>query len=169
MDNKGAAVPVAAVLLATGFWAGMAYQERSPSKADELTEVLVARADLPAKTILNENLVETMGIPRRYMQQDAYEARSMSDVKLVNGLVAAVRIPKGNQVTQSCLISGSAKAADSAVPPAQRHYLEGVKYFQNSDYPKAREEWKKARKMDPSNADAAAGLKRIDQILSGGK
>lgn len=169
MDNKGVVVMVGAVLLAAGFWAGRVYQERVPQFADELTQVLVARADLPAKTVLNETLVETMRLPRRYVQQDAYEVGIMSDIKLVNNMVAAVRIPKGNQVTQSCLIAGSAKAADSAIPPAQQHYLEGVKYFQNSNYLKAREEWTKARKIDPSNADAAAGLKRIDQILAGGK
>ncbi|MDO8806498.1 MAG: hypothetical protein Q7R35_18965 [Elusimicrobiota bacterium] len=169
MGNKSAVISVVAVLLAACFWAGMVYRERSPSQADELTQVLVARADLPAKSVLSEDLVETMQIPRRYMQQDAYEVRSMSDMKLVNNLVAAVRIPKGNQLTQSCLIAGSTKAVDPAIPPAQQHYLEGVKYFQNANYEKAREEWKKANKMDPSNADAAAGLKRIDQILSGGK
>ena len=169
MNNKGVIVTVAAVLLATGFWAGMVYQERVPPQADELTQVLVARTDLPAKTVLKEDLVETLRIPRRYMQQDAYEIGIMSDIKLVNNMVAAVRIPKGNQVTQSCLIAGSTKAADSAIPPAQQHYLEGVKYFQNADYEKAREEWKKAKKLDPSNPEVAAGLKRIDQILAGSK
>jgi len=169
MNNKGVIVTVAALLLAAGFWAGMVYRESSPPQADELTQVLVARADLPAKTVLKEDLVETLRIPRRYMQQDAYEIGIMSDIKLVNNMVAAVRIPKGNQVTQSCLIAGSTKAADPAIPPAQQHYIEGVRYFQNSNYLKAREEWKKAVKMDPANADAAAGLKRIAQILAGSK
>ena len=59
--------------------------------------------------------------------------------------------------------------ADAALPPSQRHYLDGVKYFQNADYEKAREEWKKAKKLDPSNPEVAAGLKRIDQILAGSK
>jgi len=170
MWKKGAVIPAVLLLLAAAFWAGMAYRERSPSRDYELTDVLVARADLPAGTVLKEGLVETLRLPRFYMQQDAYEVRTMSDVKLVNGLVALVRIPKGNQITQSSLAAGSGMAAaDSGIPPSQQHYLEGVKYLQNGNYEKAREEWKLARKLDPSNSEAAAGLKRIEQILSGGK
>ena len=52
---------------------------------------------------------------------------------------------------------------------AQQHYMEGIKYFQNSNYDKARDEWTIARQLDPGNADAAAGLKRIESILSGGQ
>lgn len=52
---------------------------------------------------------------------------------------------------------------------SQQHYLEGLKYFQNSNYEKARDEWTIARQLDPGNADAGAGLKRIEQILSGGQ
>ncbi len=52
---------------------------------------------------------------------------------------------------------------------SQQHYLEGLKYFQNSNYEKARDEWTIARQLDPGNADTAAGLKRIEQILSGGQ
>jgi len=52
---------------------------------------------------------------------------------------------------------------------AQQHYLEGLKYFQNSNYEKARDEWTIARQLDPSNADTASGLKRIEQILAGGQ
>ena len=52
---------------------------------------------------------------------------------------------------------------------AQQHYIEGLKYFQNSDYDKARDEWTITRQLDPSNIDAASGLKRIEQIRSGGQ
>jgi tetratricopeptide (TPR) repeat protein len=51
----------------------------------------------------------------------------------------------------------------------QQHYMEGLKYFQNSNYEKARDEWTITRQLDPGNADAATGLKRIEQILSGGQ
>ena len=51
----------------------------------------------------------------------------------------------------------------------QQHYMEGLKYFQNSNYEKARDEWTIARQLDSGNADAATGLKRIEQILSGGQ
>ncbi|MBI4655973.1 MAG: hypothetical protein HY746_04395 [Elusimicrobia bacterium] len=52
---------------------------------------------------------------------------------------------------------------------SQQHYLEGLKHFQNSNYAKARDEWTIAKQLDPGNADAEAGLKRIEQILSGGQ
>ncbi len=52
---------------------------------------------------------------------------------------------------------------------AQSHYIEGLKYFQNSNYEKARDEWTIVRQLDPGNTDADAGLKRIEQILAGGQ
>jgi tetratricopeptide (TPR) repeat protein len=52
---------------------------------------------------------------------------------------------------------------------SQMHYLEGLKAFQNSNYDKARDEWTIAKQLDPTSADTAAGLKRIEQILAGGQ
>ncbi|MCK5583902.1 MAG: hypothetical protein KAI33_08930, partial [Elusimicrobiales bacterium] len=52
---------------------------------------------------------------------------------------------------------------------SQHHYLSGLKYFQNSDYAKAKNEWTIAKQLDPENADVQAGLKRIENILSGGQ
>jgi Flp pilus assembly protein CpaB len=55
------------------------------------------------------------------MQQDAQEIRSASDIKLVSNLVTAVRIPKGNQITMSSLLSLSPEAGLSVkVPPGYR-------------------------------------------------
>lgn len=168
MEKNKAVMAGALVLAGAAYWAGLLTGERSAAGYGETGTVLVARADLPAGTVLSEDLVETLELPRRYMQADAYMVRSMSDVKLVNGLTARVRIPKGNQVTQSCLAAGAA-AADAALPTSQRHYLDGVKYFQNADYERARDEWRAALKADPANAEAAAGLRRVQQVLSGGK
>jgi tetratricopeptide (TPR) repeat protein len=50
-----------------------------------------------------------------------------------------------------------------------QHYLEGMKYFQNSNYDKARDEWTIAKQLDPGNTDANSGLKRIDQLQAGGQ
>lgn len=49
---------------------------------------------------------------------------------------------------------------------AQQHYLEGLKFFQNSNYEQAKNSWTIARQLDPENEDAQLGLKRIEQILS---
>ncbi len=51
---------------------------------------------------------------------------------------------------------------------SQEHYLEGVKFLQMGDYQKAKEKFATALKLDPSNTDAEAALKRVEQILSGG-
>lgn len=52
---------------------------------------------------------------------------------------------------------------------AQKHYLEGIKYLQSGDYQKAKESFTIAKKLDPTNADIDAALKRIDQVISGGQ
>jgi Flp pilus assembly protein CpaB len=83
--------------------------------------VLVAKFDLPARTIMNVDLVETRTMPKMYLEQDAYEIKSQSDIKLVSNLVTSVRIPKGNQITQSALVSLSPEAGLSVkVPPGYR-------------------------------------------------
>lgn len=52
---------------------------------------------------------------------------------------------------------------------AQKHYEEGLKYFMNSNYEKARDEWTIAKQLDPGNSDVASGLKRIEQLMAGGQ
>ena len=137
----------------------------------DVIHVIVARQDLPKGTVLTEDMLETRTLPRAYAQQGAIEVRMMTDIKLPVGLATAVRINKGDQVTQNCL--SAAPAAARAAAPAdkrlqsQMKYLEGLKYFQNSNYPKARTEWQIALKLDPKNEDAKAGLKRMAQIEAG--
>lgn len=170
MGKKGIVIPVVLAALAAAVWLAAIGKQRSVTKDYEPVPVLVARQDLPADTVLGEELLETLMVPRRYVQQGAYEVLSMSDVRLLAGQVTLVRIPKGNQVLASCLQPPPAKAAaGDALPPSQQHYLDGVKYFQNANYDKARAEWQTAMKLDPANAEAAAGLKRIKMILAGGK
>lgn len=48
---------------------------------------------------------------------------------------------------------------------SDRHYLTGVRYFQNGHYKEARTEWALAISLDFKNSDAAAGLKRVNEIL----
>jgi len=137
----------------------------------EVAHVIAARADLQPGTVLTEDMLETRTLPRYALQHGAYEVRSMTDIKAPAGLTAVVRIPKGDQVTENCLKDDGAKpaaAADKALR-SQERYLSGLKYFQNSNYPMARSEWQEALKLDPKNADAAAGLKRVEMIESGGK
>jgi Flp pilus assembly protein CpaB len=73
----------------------------------EITKVLAAKYDLPARTILKEDLVEVIQLPRRYMQKDVYEVKNTSDIKLINNLAALINIPKGNQLSLAAIGSYS--------------------------------------------------------------
>ncbi|GAB4033283.1 MAG: hypothetical protein Fur0012_12730 [Elusimicrobiota bacterium] len=122
MEKKGVLLPlILAFFAATIYWWLLSSKEKDISKDFEVAQVLVAKYDLPARTIIKEDLVEIQEIPRRYIQKDAYEVRNASDIKMVVNLVSAVRIPKGNQVTQSALLALSPEAGLSVkVPPGLR-------------------------------------------------
>ena len=49
---------------------------------------------------------------------------------------------------------------------AKELYLEGLKYFQNNNYEKAKEQWLEAQELDPYNQEVQEGLKRIVAINS---
>jgi len=122
MEKKGVLIPMLLALIAASiYWWILSSKESELSKAYEVGQVLVAKYDLPARTILKEDLVEIVGMPRKYMEKDVYEIRNPSDIKLVVNLVSAIRIPKGNQVTQSALLALSPEAGLSVkVPPGFR-------------------------------------------------
>lgn len=160
------------ILAGTTVWLG-AKPARTGGAADpEVITVAAARINIEPGTVLTQDMLETKTLPRAYAQSGSYQVLTMGDLRIPAGYTAAVRIPKGDQVTQNCLTVTS--AAPAAAPAdrktqAQMKYLEGLKYFQNSNYPKARLEWLTALKLDPKNEDAKAGLKRLDQIEAGGQ
>ena len=122
MEKKGMLVPVLLALAAAGiYWWVLTSKERTLAAQTERATVLVARFDLPARTIMNVDVVETRDVPRMYLEQDAYEVKTQSDIKLVSNLVTLIRIPKGNQITNSALVSLSPEAGLSVkVPPGYR-------------------------------------------------
>ncbi|MCK5583972.1 MAG: Flp pilus assembly protein CpaB [Elusimicrobiales bacterium] len=122
MGKKGVLIPmIFAIVAASIYWGVLSSKKSSLARAYEMGRVLVSKYDLPARTVLKEDLVEIIKIPRKYMQQDGYEVRSPSDIKMVVNLVTQIRIPKGNQITQSSLVSLSPKAGLSVkVPPGYR-------------------------------------------------
>lgn len=133
--------------------------------------VIVARRDLQPGTVITEDMLEVRTIPRVYMQQDAFMLGSMVDLKLAVGLATIVRIPKGDQLTRNCLKDTGKKPllklkVTDKKSLSQEHYVEGLKYFQNANYEKARAEWQQAVKLDPKNNDAVSGLDRIKKITS---
>jgi pilus assembly protein CpaB len=122
MEKKGVLIPM---LLA--FFAAVLYmvilssKEKSLSHEYEIAKVLVARGDIPERTVLKEDMVETIDIPRKFMQQDSFEWRMPSDSKQIVNLVTRTRIPKGNQVTQSALVALSPESGLSVkIPPGYR-------------------------------------------------
>ncbi|MFA6582756.1 MAG: Flp pilus assembly protein CpaB [Elusimicrobiaceae bacterium] len=122
MEKKGLMMPLlVAFVAAVIYFMAISSKEMALSKAYETANVIIARTDLPARTVITEDLVEVIAVPRKFMQQDAYEVRSPSDIKLVSNLVTSVRIPRGNQVTQSSLMSLSPEAGLSVkVSPTYR-------------------------------------------------
>lgn len=122
MEKKGVLLPMLLALIAASiYWWILSNKESELTKAYEEGQVLVAAYDLPARTIIKEDLVQIVKMPRKYMEKDVYEIRNPSDLKLVVNLVTAIRIPKGNQITQSALLALSPEAGLSVkVPPGFR-------------------------------------------------
>lgn len=122
MEKKSVLVPaICALASAILYMVTLTSKERALSNAYESGEVLIARMDIPERTVLKEDMFETLTVPRKFMQQDAFEVRTPSDMKMISNLVTRVRIPKGNQVTQSTLISLSPDAGLSVkIPPGYR-------------------------------------------------
>jgi len=58
--------------------------------------------------------------------------------------------------------------SEEAKKSSEQHYLSGIVYYQNNNYHQARNEWVLAKQLDPENADAAAGLEKIDKKYNSG-
>ena len=122
MEKKGVMIPMLLAIGAAVFYLMvLTSRENALSHAYETANVIVSKVDIPERTALKEELVETMAIPRKFMSQDAFEVKTPSDIKLIANLVTRVRIPKGNQVVQSELVSLSPDAGLSVkIPPGYR-------------------------------------------------
>jgi tetratricopeptide (TPR) repeat protein len=133
------------------YTANMAYLDKLISRAREQMKLEAAEKQRRADQAAARAKAEEEARAKEAADRKKAEAEAARQGKTVE----EIKKPAG--------VSEENKAA------AQQHYLEGLKYFQNSNYEKARDEWTIARQLDPGNADAGAGLKRIEQILSGGQ
>ena len=122
MEKKGVLIPMILAMGAAMFYMlVLSSKERALSNAYEIGQVLVSRANIPERTVITEDMVETLSIPRKFMEQDAFEVKTPADIKMVANLVTRVRVPKGNQLTQSALISASPESGLSVkIPPGYR-------------------------------------------------
>lgn len=122
MEKKGVFVPmVLAVLAATIFLFALGSKEKALRGAYEMGRVFVAKVDIPERTMIKEDMLDVIDVPRKYMEQDVFEAKSPSDVKMVTNLVSRIRIPRGNQIVQSALVPLSPESGLSVkIPPGYR-------------------------------------------------
>ena len=122
MEKKGVLVPMLLAMGAAVFYLMVLTTKESALRgAYETAKVLSARVDIPERTVLKEDMVEVLEIPRKFMQQDSIEIKTQSDMKIIVNLVTRTRVPKGNQLTQSALISLSPESGLSVkIPPGYR-------------------------------------------------
>ncbi|MDD2772809.1 MAG: Flp pilus assembly protein CpaB [Elusimicrobiales bacterium] len=128
MEKKGMLIPLAlAVGAAMIYWMVLTSRENQMRQSYVTATVITAATDLPPRTVLKEDLIAQVEVPKKFMQQDAYQINSPTDLKQVVNLVTAVRIPKGNQITMSALMELSPEAGLSVkVPPGYRGAVLGV-------------------------------------------
>ena len=89
--------------------------------AYETAKVLVARLDIPDRTVIKDDQVEVLDIPRKFIQQDAVEIKTQDDMKMLLDKVTRIRVPKGNQLTFSALMAMSPESGLSVkIPPGYR-------------------------------------------------
>jgi pilus assembly protein CpaB len=122
MDRKGIVIPLMLGVGAAVLYLGtLTSKERALVGQYERGRVLVARVDLPERTVLRESMFDTIEMPRRFMAQDAVEIRTPTDVRQAVGMINRTRIPKGNQIQLSALIPPSPDAGLALrVPPGYR-------------------------------------------------
>ena len=122
MEKKGVLIPMLLAMGAAVFYLMVLTSKESALRGQyEVARVLAARVDIPERTVLKEDMVEVLEVPRKFMQQDAFEIKTQGDMKLIVNLVTRTRVPKGNQVTQSSLISLSPESGLSVkIPPGYR-------------------------------------------------
>lgn len=122
MEKKGVLIPMLLAMGAAVFYLMVLSSKESALRgAYETAKVLSARVDIPERTVLKEDMVEVLEVPRKFMQQDSFEIKTQGDMKLIVNLVTRNRVPKGNQLTQSSLISLSPESGLSVkIPPGYR-------------------------------------------------
>lgn len=107
------------------------------------------------------------GKPSKYTNEERFEDNRAMALKLQSRLAVWLKAPRPNAVVRRAPAPKAPRSASTVDSQAsQQSYLSGMIYFQRGEYEKARAEWTAAVKLDPSNADAKAGLAKLDQLYS---
>lgn len=128
MNTKNVLVPTVLAMAAGVFYLlVLGSRERALSGQYETAKVLVARFDIPERTLIKEGLLDVVEVPRKFVAQDAVEIRVPTDIRMITNLVNRVRIPKGNQISQSIMMPLSPESGLSLkVPPGYRAAALGI-------------------------------------------
>lgn len=121
---------------------------------------LVARAKQQMKREADERKRRAELAERRKKAEAERRAKEAEERRKAEEEAAQKGISLDEMSEQTPTVSAENRAQ------AQNHYMEGLKYFQNSNYEQARNSWTIAKQLDPENEDVKFGLKRIEQILS---
>ncbi len=119
---------------------------------------------------------------RKALKAEEEAARKRKEEEIVAAKKKAEEKKKQKQTAQTSSVSSSTQTAqNTSAPPLQtaqvseedkkaskQHYLLGIEYYMNHNYEQAKNEWILAKKYNPENSDAAAGLEKIDQIYNKG-
>jgi pilus assembly protein CpaB len=108
---------IAAVMILT--WARG--RESELLQLSQMKDVLVATKDIPANTIIDEQLVQRRQVPSTYMQPGA-----IGDVEAVKGRVTSIPIPLGAQIINTYLQDSGRAALAFDVPRGRRAITIGV-------------------------------------------
>jgi hypothetical protein len=153
-----------------GFICAAAITGMVPAASAGSVQVVVAKQDLPAYTIMKEDLVDIATMSDKDMYQNSFVVASRADLAHIKGLITAVAIPKGAQIRLSSMLKPSDIQANPGAyrEPARRKYLEGMKYFNKGDYKTALDTLWLAKMLDPSNPKIQSAYDQAKRMVSGG-
>lgn len=103
---------VVAVVLLFSWASGL---RRELLQESNMVGVLVATRDIPPNTIIDENLVQRLEVPQKYVQP-----KVVTDFNLVRGRVASAPIPAGAQILDTYLEEEGKMALAYDVPRGRR-------------------------------------------------
>lgn len=128
------------------------------SNPDYLNQ-LVARARQQMKREADEKKAKAARAEKRRREEEERRKREAEERRKAEEEAAKSGITL-DEVEEKPAVSAENRSQ------ATQHYLEGVKYYGDADYVKARNSWTIAHQLDPENEDVNNGLKRIEQILA---
>lgn len=122
MKKSLAPLLIAFVLAVLFFFMLQSREQQFTKSYGEPVGVLVAKYDIPERTLFKpETMTQVVPIPRKFIQQDAVEIKSVADFNKVKDLVTLTRVPRGNQITYSQLERVSPDTGLSVkIPPGLR-------------------------------------------------